>query len=284
MKRIMAATLVLAVFMAGYLAGNGGVPLSSAVDAQGDCQSFRETGKTACGEFLTYWKANGGLAQQGFPISDPFDEKSETDGKTYRVQYFERAVFELHPENPQEFRVLLTLLGSQKYKTRYSGTQPSGVMGVVSASPSVTMTVTPTIAATAAGATVAPATARPTNRYVNGDVAVTYHGIRENPPTTSFQAPKAGSRCVAVDVTIESTGSGTVNYNPFYLKLQTTDDRQYSYSGLCSSITPLLSPGDLMDGRRVRGWVTFEIPAGATLKSATWEGVLGRGLVTFPVP
>lgn len=142
MKRILVATLVLAVFMAGYLAGNRQVPLSLAVDAQGDCQSFRETGKTACGEFLAYWKANGGLAQQGFPISDPFDEKSETDGKTYRVQYFERAVFEMHPELPEGKRVLLTLLGAQKLQARYNGTQPSGVMGAaVSASPSVTMTV-----------------------------------------------------------------------------------------------------------------------------------------------
>ena len=32
--------------------------------------------------FLQYWQQNGGLAQQGFPISDEFMEKSDLDGKT----------------------------------------------------------------------------------------------------------------------------------------------------------------------------------------------------------
>ena len=38
-------------------------------------------------------------------------EKNDTDGKTYTVQYFERAVFEAHPENKAPFDVLLSLLG-----------------------------------------------------------------------------------------------------------------------------------------------------------------------------
>ncbi|HYP18507.1 MAG TPA: hypothetical protein VEY08_00415 [Chloroflexia bacterium] len=66
--------------------------------AQEDCQAFAETSRTVCGKFLAYWKEHGGLAQQGYPISQPFQEKSDVDGKTYTVQYFERAVFEAHPE------------------------------------------------------------------------------------------------------------------------------------------------------------------------------------------
>ena len=55
--------------------------------------------RPSTGMFLDYWNTHGGLAQQGFPISDEMQRQSDTDGKTYTVQYFERAVFELHPEN-----------------------------------------------------------------------------------------------------------------------------------------------------------------------------------------
>lgn len=80
---------------------------------------FAETGRRLGGKFLTYWQTHGGLAQQGFPISDEFMEKSDLDGKTYRVQYFERAVFELHPENRPPFDVLLSQLGTFRYRAKY---------------------------------------------------------------------------------------------------------------------------------------------------------------------
>ena len=83
---------------------------------------FPETGKTLSGRFLEYWEQNGGLAQQGYPISEPFMEKSDLDGKTYQVQYFERAVFELHPENKPPYDVLLSQLGTFRYREKY----PSG--------------------------------------------------------------------------------------------------------------------------------------------------------------
>jgi hypothetical protein len=82
-------------------------------------RTFPETGKTVSGRFLEYWNANGGLAQQGFPISEEFQEKSDLDGKTYKVQYFERAVFEHHPENPAPYDVLLSQLGTFRYKQKY---------------------------------------------------------------------------------------------------------------------------------------------------------------------
>jgi hypothetical protein len=80
---------------------------------------FPETGKTVSGRFLEYWNANGGLPQQGFPISDEIQEKSDLDGKTYRVQYFERAVFEYHPENQPPYDVLLSQLGTFRYREKY---------------------------------------------------------------------------------------------------------------------------------------------------------------------
>ncbi len=80
---------------------------------------FRETDHSLGGIFRTYWQKYGGLAQFGFPLTEEFSELNQADGKTYVVQYFERARFEYHPEakgTPNE--VLLGLLGSQIAKSR----------------------------------------------------------------------------------------------------------------------------------------------------------------------
>ena len=77
-------------------------PRANAADfelAQDGSINFPETNKTLKGWFLRYWREHGGLAQHGYPISDEIEETSALDGKTYTVQYFERSVFELHPEN-----------------------------------------------------------------------------------------------------------------------------------------------------------------------------------------
>ncbi|HEX9990048.1 MAG TPA: plastocyanin/azurin family copper-binding protein [Chloroflexia bacterium] len=87
--------------------------------------TFAETGKTMRGKFYEYWNAHGGLPQQGFPVSEEMQEKSDTDGKVYTVQYFERAVFELHPENAPPFDVLLSLLGNFDYKRKYPNGAPN---------------------------------------------------------------------------------------------------------------------------------------------------------------
>src|SRR5439155_19707636 len=89
---------------------------------QSDSQTFAGTGKTVRGKFLTkYWAASrGGVLQYGLPISEEMQERSDTDGRTYTVQYFERTVFELHPENGPPYDVLLSLLGVSQYKQKYS--------------------------------------------------------------------------------------------------------------------------------------------------------------------
>jgi hypothetical protein len=88
-------------------------------------RTFPETGKTVKGTFADYWERNGGLAQQGYPISDMFTEISTLNGKPYTVQYFERAVFEYHPDNQPPYDVLLSQLGTFRYKERY----PNGAPG-----------------------------------------------------------------------------------------------------------------------------------------------------------
>jgi hypothetical protein len=82
-------------------------------------QTFPQTGKMVRGSFLAYWYSNGGLAQQGLPLTDEFEETNPSNGKTYRVQYFERARFEAHPENAAPYNVLLGLLGTEQFGTKY---------------------------------------------------------------------------------------------------------------------------------------------------------------------
>lgn len=86
-----------------------------------DPLTFIQTGKTIGGQFRSYWEAHGGLATFGYPITDQFQEVSAADGKTYTVQYFERAEFEYHPENTAPFDVQPTQLGVIRYQQKYPG-------------------------------------------------------------------------------------------------------------------------------------------------------------------
>ena len=120
-KRLGAVLRTAAILMA---VGSLLPKLDGHAHAQGGTRYFAETGQTVQGRFLEYWDENGGLLQQGYPISGEVQERSEIDGKTYTMQYFERAVFELHPEYAAPNDVLLSLLGVLKYNEKYSGGAP----------------------------------------------------------------------------------------------------------------------------------------------------------------
>ena len=77
---------------------------------------FQETGHTISGDVETYFNKYGGIAQFGFPLSEPFTEQSKDDPtKSYTVQYFERQRMELHPENKGTiYAVLLGRLGAEQ--------------------------------------------------------------------------------------------------------------------------------------------------------------------------
>jgi peptide/nickel transport system substrate-binding protein len=93
------------------------VGVSRPSDADGKTKAwFAETRHTVSGKILEYWARYGGLAQFGFPLSEPFREVSPHDGKSYEVQYFERNRFELHPEKQAPYEVELGLLGVQQYR------------------------------------------------------------------------------------------------------------------------------------------------------------------------
>ena len=99
---------------------------SQAIGQQEQAVTFSQTGKAVRGTFLATWQQNGGLAQFGYPLTEEIQERSNIDNKLYTVQYFERAVFELHPENQPPYSVLLSLLGTSEYKARYGSSGAQG--------------------------------------------------------------------------------------------------------------------------------------------------------------
>jgi peptidoglycan/xylan/chitin deacetylase (PgdA/CDA1 family) len=77
---------------------------------------YPQTGHTLQHGFAAYWQRHGGLAIFGYPISEEFAEVNPADGKTYTVQYFERARFEYHPEfKGTDYEVELGLLGGPDF-------------------------------------------------------------------------------------------------------------------------------------------------------------------------
>ncbi|MDW7982192.1 MAG: glycosyl hydrolase family 18 protein [Thermomicrobium sp.] len=94
--------------------------------AEPGCLYFPETGHTLCDPFLSYWQSHGlelgdrgisfreSLALFGYPISEPFRDPATG----LMVQYFERARFEYHPNNPEPYRVLLGLLGTDLVRAK----------------------------------------------------------------------------------------------------------------------------------------------------------------------
>lgn len=109
----------IALVQAGHLGrwaatGLAGHPAFERIDvAPAGASYFAQTGHSLGGSFLGFWRANGGLPSFGYPISEPFEQTNEQDGKGYTVQYFERVRFEYHPENPPAYQVQLGHLGRQ---------------------------------------------------------------------------------------------------------------------------------------------------------------------------
>nr|WP_255604425.1 sortase [Oscillochloris sp. ZM17-4] len=109
----------LGVTLAGHLGrwaaeGRAGEPAFAwAPAAPAGASYYPETGHSLGGAFRSFWLSGGGLATFGYPISEPFAELNGQDGRSYTVQYFERARFEYHPENDPRYQVQLGHLGRQ---------------------------------------------------------------------------------------------------------------------------------------------------------------------------
>lgn len=103
----------------------GSEPFRYRTDQEGPdagCIYVRETGHYICDAFRFTWESHGldlgdpgisrreSIALFGYPISEPFMTTNADADEVYS-QYFERAVFELHPDEPFPHRVQLRRLG-----------------------------------------------------------------------------------------------------------------------------------------------------------------------------
>lgn len=68
---------------------------------------FPETGQYLRGDLLDFWWMHGGVEVFGYPVTGELEHEDQT------VQYFERSVLEIHPENDPEWQILVRRLGDE---------------------------------------------------------------------------------------------------------------------------------------------------------------------------
>jgi len=126
--RVVGVLLILSGLLGGFVpavapkVAAATAPVVLAAPPTDDARYFPSTEHYISGRFREFWESRGGLFVFGYPLTNQFAFPS-TDGNTYQVQYFERAVFEYHPENPAPYDVLLTQVGRELAASRL--TEPS---------------------------------------------------------------------------------------------------------------------------------------------------------------
>lgn len=196
---------------------------------------FPETGHNLSSIFRRYWEANGGLRQFGYPLSELRSEELE-DGRTYLVQYFERARFEYHSAKRLPNDVILGQFGRLILEEVDAGPVVLPVVG---------------------------------ERAVGEGFAVTLHRVLDPSPPKPYLKPDMGMRWVAVELTVENTGSKDQFYSRYDAALATMDGK--AYDPWLGSQEPQLGVGTLQPGQAERGWINFEIHANAEVAALLFE-------------
>ena len=96
--------LLIIVMIVVALLGN--VPATYSQASSENCRYFVETGYYVCDEFLEFYERRGESEIFGYPLTAAYDDP----GFGLRVQYFQRARMEWHPNNPDAYKVQLGLL------------------------------------------------------------------------------------------------------------------------------------------------------------------------------
>jgi hypothetical protein len=107
---------------------------------QDGCLWFAETGHNVCNQsgalgFRSYWESHGlndarmdsyqrSLALFGYPLTEARME-TNANGDTVLTQWFERARFEWHPDQSDQYKVLLGLLGKEIREAAVFATPPA---------------------------------------------------------------------------------------------------------------------------------------------------------------
>ena len=102
-----------------------------------------------------------------------------------------------------------------------------------------------------------------------GGSSYTVNELRDPAPAGIFGVD-AGKRLVAVDVTQVGVNDAD-RYSPDRFFIQDADGYVYDEDFRATSIEPRFGSGELATGQRVRGWVSFQVPAQAVLAAVLVE-------------
>jgi hypothetical protein len=233
----------------------------------GGCRVFSETGHAVCGAVLNAWRANGlqldgkasvseaeSLALFGMPLSGLMTE-TLSDGKQYQVQWFERARFELHPENAAPYDVLLGLLGSEAQAfTETPKPQPQ-----------------PTAKPTAVPNPIlsGPELNKRRGAMPAGYWSLTQYGVQLAAgsityiPNIRYSDASPGHKYVVLSISVKNVrvrGQDEVYINPFRFTLIDLEGRSYSHISSTYSLDSYLNSADIYPGYSGGGQLAFEIP------------------------
>jgi Domain of unknown function (DUF4352) len=254
----------------------------------GGCRVFGETGHAVCGDILNTWRSNGiqlddnravseaeSLALFGLPISGVQTE-TLSDGKQYQVQWFERARFELHPENPAPYNVLLGLLGNEDQAFR---TQPT-------ATPKPKATPKPTANPFVPQANLDRRRGgMPRGYWTTSSDGITFAAgsFRYQSQINYWDASNA-KKYVIVAITIRNDrprGSSSVLYNSFNFTLIDLEGRSYSHATATYSMSDYQGSTDVYPGTRAGGAIAFEIPRNTAPAQIIYEYSRFSPLITL---
>lgn len=95
-------------------------------------------------------------------------------------------------------------------------------------------------------------------------------------PDHGLFVPKSGMEYVTVEVRFDTRAEGLNRYDGTAFQLDTEDGARWGWT---VGRTPDLTGGPVLDGRPVRGWLTFEVPLGAPLLQLVWQAHRDYALV-----
>jgi hypothetical protein len=254
----------------------------------GGCRIFAETGHAVCGDILKVWQSNGlqldtnraisdaeSLALFGLPLSG-LQTETLSDGKQYQVQWFERARFELHPQNPAPYNVLLGLLGNEDQAFR---TRPT-------ATPKPQPTPQPTVNPFVPEANLNRRRGgMPGGFWTTSSNGITFAAgsFRYQSQIKYWDASNA-KKYVIFAITIRNDrarGSSSVLYNNHSFTLIDLEGRSYSHATATYSMSDYQSSTDVYPGTRAGGAIAFEIPRDTAPAQIIYEYSLYAPVITL---
>ncbi len=227
----------------------------------GGCRVFAETGHAVCGPILKAWRANGlqidgtksvseaeSLALFGMPLSGLMTE-TLSDGKQYQVQWFERARFELHPENAAPYDVLLGLLGNE--------VQPAPTVAIPTATPVPRDTLYDV-------QTIGPMTS--SDPYQSRTLQMKLNSFRfEGASRLDYETPKKGYTFLIVDMSVFNLGPDEKYIADISFNVLDSNGRiiDYNYMG---RVRDCNLDATILAGGNTSGCMAFEVPTSGRLE------------------